>query len=495
MLIEVLIYLLKILGVLLLVAYVLRAIYLSYYLKDVSSPPSYPFLGHITIMKAPKQILDQLTDLQREHGGFIRFCFLFILNIFLITDVKIIEMILNGTKFLEKGREYLFLSRWLGTGLLTAGAEKWKITRKIITPTFHFQILEQFIEIYHSASNILIGKLKKEVGKDTDIYPYVTLCALDVICESAMGVQINAQEKSDSEYVKSVQLISKIIRKRIFFPIINIFYIFSVAHMKERKALKVLHGHTNAVIKERRQALKDSKNIKIETTKKRRLAFLDLLLESTINERPMTDEEIREEVDTFMFEGHDTTSSATAFTLYCLGLNQKVQDKVVEELKTIFGDDKNRMPSYEELNEMKYLEMVIKEALRLYPPVPFISRQATSDTAYFGGLIPRRATLGISIYILHRDPTIYPDPEKFDPDRFTLENQQTRSPFSYIPFSAGPRNCIGQRFAMMELKSTIAKVLRNFEIHPVKGFEPILVPDAILKSLNGVNVRLEHRDF
>ncbi|KAK9685622.1 Cytochrome P450 [Popillia japonica] len=144
---------------------------------------------------------------------------------------------------------------------------------------------------------------------------------------------------------------------------------------------------------------------------------------------------------------------------------------------------------------MRYLEKVIKEALRLYPSVPIFGRQLQEDAEFDGGIIPKGVTLTTFAYGMHRDPKLYPDPEKFDPERFTLENQSTRNPFAYVPFSAGPRNCIGQRFAMLELKAVISNVLRHFEILPADGYKPILIPNVVLKSLNGVEICLKERNF
>ncbi|KAF2891135.1 hypothetical protein ILUMI_15038, partial [Ignelater luminosus] len=117
-------------------------------------------------------------------------------------------------------------------------------------------------------------------------------------------------------------------------------------------------------------------------------------------------------------------------------------EKVVEELHSIFGDDKDRPETHRDLQGMKYLEAVIKETLRIYPTVPFFSRNVNEDIEYEGIILPKNATLQVFVYGLHRNPDVFPDPERFDPERFTQENQRNRHPYAYLPFSAGPRNCI-----------------------------------------------------
>ncbi|NP_001389269.1 cytochrome P450 4c3-like [Onthophagus taurus] len=463
-------------------------------LEHIPGPKGVPIVGSVAEFAIhPTKLLPKMCDHAKKFGGLVKYNFFWMQSL-QISDYDHIEAILGTTKVLDKSEEYEYLHKWLGTGLLTSGPEKWKKTRRIITPTFHFEILEQFIDVFDSCSNILIKKLKEiPKGTNVDIYEHSTLCALDVICESAMGTKVNAQLNSHSKYVTNVKEISRIIRGRLFEPFKILFftYIFTKDYWLEKQILKELHEYTDSVIRKRRDELLNSTE---NVGKKRRLAFLDLLLQSKIDDRPMTDDEIRQEVDTFMFEGHDTTAFAIACTIYCLSQYSDIQQKVVDELIEIFGDDKFRTVTYEDLQNMKYLEMVIKETLRLYPSVPFYGRKALEETQIGTTTIPSSVTCTIFAWGLHRDPKIYPDPEKFDPERFTLKNQNERGPFSYIPFSAGPRNCIGQRFAMLEMKSTISKVLRNFEVVSAPDFTPEWLPDLILKPYNGLKVRLIPRN-
>lgn len=145
-----------------------------------------------------------------------------------------------------------------------------------------------------------------------------------------------------------------------------------------------------------------------------------------------------------MFEGHDTTTSAVAFTFYHLSRNQEVQQKVLDEIVAVLGaSDKNSYLDYKILQELKYLEMVIKESMRITPPVPMIGRELTEPTILHGVTVPAGTTINIPVYAMHHADDVFPEPEKFDPERFTLEEIQKRNPYAYIPFSAGPRNCIG----------------------------------------------------
>jgi cytochrome P450 family 4 len=158
----------------------------------------------------------------------------------------------------------------------------------------------------------------------------------------------------------------------------------------------------------------------------------------------------------------------------------------------LFGDEKDPTIAYQELQDMKYLELVIKETLRLYPSVPVIGRYTQEDFLFEGQVIPKDTNVGLYIYGLHRNPEYFPEPEKFDPDRF--DNLNGSLPFAYIPFSAGPRNCIGQKFAMLEMKNVISKVIRHFELTPaVPRHELILSVETVLRSANGIKVGLKKR--
>uniref|UniRef100_A0A182SPD1 Uncharacterized protein n=1 Tax=Anopheles maculatus TaxID=74869 RepID=A0A182SPD1_9DIPT len=269
-------------------------------------------------------------------------------------------------KYIDKSTEYDFIRPWLGEGLLTSRGRKWHTHRKVITPTFHFKILEQFVEIFDRQSTTFIKVLQPfaESGKSFDIFPQVTLCALDVICESAMGTKVNAQLNSTSDYVLAVKEITNLIQLRFYDFLIryDIFFRLSANCRKQRKVLKVLHNYTDSVIKGRRQQLEANASNGTEETSdqdlgiKKRMAFLDMLLQSTVDGRPLTDLEIREEVDTFMFEGHDTTTSAISFLLLSLAKNPDIQQKVFEEVRDIVGDDRTRPVTMAMLNDMSYLD-------------------------------------------------------------------------------------------------------------------------------------------
>lgn len=279
-------------------------------------------------------------------------------------------------------------------------------------------------------------------------------------------------------------------------------FLFSLTKEKKLydKDLKILHTFTREIVEKRRETilndigagevnyLEEDDGIGI----KKKLALLDVLLKATIDGKPLTNAEIAEEVDTFMFEGHDTVTSAISFAIYLLSQNREAQRKAYQEVIEIAGDDASTDLTYTQLQEMKYLECVIKETLRLYPSVPMYGRNLDEDMDLDGKIVPAGSNINVMIYALNLDPAYFPNPEAFIPERFDDASERNENPFVYVPFSAGPRNCIGQKFAMLELKSSICNALRNFELIP-GDIKPKLLMQLTLKSSNGIHVGFKKR--
>uniref|UniRef100_A0A8D8XRZ0 Cytochrome P450 4C1 n=1 Tax=Cacopsylla melanoneura TaxID=428564 RepID=A0A8D8XRZ0_9HEMI len=477
-------------------------------INKLPGPPALPLLGNALDNAVPRNQLMKTwmarslkyAPIYRSWGG--------PLAVLHLTRPEHIELILNSSKHIDKSMVYNFLHPWLGTGLLTSTGAKWHSHRKMITPTFHFKILDTFVDVFVEKSQILVDKLADKLNKEEfDFYPFITRCAMDIICETAMGIEINAQRDSKSDYVRAVYEVSELtilrsLRPWLWHPIV---FNWTKYGRRYNKSLSVLHGFTNKVIRERKQLLEEKKqNNSDETTqrnedddlgKKKRMAFLDLLLEASAHaSTPLTDVEIREEVDTFMFEGHDTTTAGICWSLFLLGSHPEYQDKVAAELDTIFADDPERKITMRDLNEMKYLERVIKESLRLFPSVPFIGRCLSEDTKFGEYLVPAGTYVNVEIFHVHRCPDQFPDPNSFNPDNFLPENVQKRHPYAYVPFSAGPRNCIGQKFAVLEEKTMLASVLRKYTVTSMEKLENLnLMNELILRPESGIQLKLTPR--
>ncbi|CAF1079722.1 unnamed protein product [Adineta steineri] len=395
-----------------------------------------------------------------------------------------LEHFFSGTKNITKSSDYRYFLPWLRTGLLTSEGTKWKDRRRILTPAFHDKdLLANSVDIFNEQATILVQRLASlKLDKEVNLYTYIAACALDIICEATMGLNVGAQQQRNSEYVNAVLKLTDILIKRLRMPWLWPDFLFNLLSegREQNRCLKIVHQFTKKVIDDRAQ------NFHANETDGKRLAFLDLLLKQMHDEQ-LTLLDIQEEVDTFMFEGHDNAAAAIHFTCFTIALYPEVQQKLHEEIDRVFGNDYDRSCTIEDLNELEYLECVLKESLRLYPPVPFIAREVQEDFMF-------RSSAFIFIYYIHRDPKHFPDPDRFDPDRFLPENSIGRSPYAFVPFSAGSRNCIGQRFAMLEVKVILATILKRFKLKTSQSADDLhLAFEVLLRSENGPYIQLELR--
>ncbi|XP_017054592.2 uncharacterized protein LOC108097066 [Drosophila ficusphila] len=500
-------------GLLLLVAFATLLVWDYFWRKRrndmlhyMPGPRPLPLLGNLLMYRGlnAEQIMDFVAKNQRKYGRLYRVWVIHQLAVF-STDPRDIEFVLSSQQHITKNNLYKLLHGWLGEGLLMSTGRKWHGRRKIITPAFHFTILEQFVEIFDQQSAVMVEQLLPKADGQTplNIFPVVCLTALDIIAETAMGSKINAQMNPNLPYVQAVNDVTNIMIHRFINAWQRVDWIFRLTKPAEAKrqdaAIKVMHDFTESIIRERRQALVSSSQDRAaeqveqvdDLGQKRRMALLDVLLQSTIDGAPLSDEDIREEVDTFMFEGHDTTTSAISFCLYEISRHPEVQQRLLQEILEVLGEDRKRPVTLRDLGNLKYLENVIKESLRLHPPVPMIGRWFSEDVEIRGQRIPAGTNFTLGIYVLLRDPEYFENPDEFRPDRFDADVPQTH-PYAYIPFSAGPRNCIGQKFALLEMKSTISKMLRHFELLPL-GPDPRHSMNIVLRSANGVHLGLKPR--
>nr|XP_054921506.1 cytochrome P450 4V2-like isoform X1 [Dermacentor andersoni] len=418
-----------------------------------------------------------------------------------LCSAEAVEALMKSNTLLDKALLYGLMNSWLGTGLLTSPKRKWRARRKLLTPAFHFKLLDDFVPVMVEHSRAFSNRLRtlSQQQAPLDVVPLVSCCTLDVVCETAMGVSVNAQEDHDSPYVKAVKVVSGSFLSRFVSPWkwVDALFFSNPTGWNVKRNVDYLHRFTERIIQSRKSEYLENPPVIAASEDEvgrpyggKRLAFLDILLMSHLRDPSFTEEGIREEVDTFMFEGHDTTAMGISFTLYLLGLYKEAQDKVYQELETIFGEDVERAATVEDLKEMRYLECVIKESHRLYPPVPVMARNADEDAEILGYRIPRGCTLLAVMYSLHRDPRFFPEPEEFRPERFLPENCVGRHAYAYVPFSAGPRNCIGQRFALQEEKVVISTVLRHFRLHSPDHRDTIrLTWELVLRPVDGLRVQ------
>jgi cytochrome P450 len=204
----------------------------------------------------------------------------------------------------------------------------------------------------------------------------------------------------------------------------------------------------------------------------------------------MTDEQLRDEVMTIFLAGHETTANALTWTWYLLSQNPEAEAKLHQEIDRVL---EGRLPTFEDVAQLKYTEMVLAESMRLYPPAWAIGRLAMNESEIGGYVVPKKSLVLMSQYVMHRDPRYFPEPLRFDPDRWTAEARESRPQFSYFPFGGGPRRCIGEGFAWMEGILLMATLAQQWQMRLVANHPVVLKPVITLRPKYGMRMTVIRR--
>ncbi|XP_071075317.1 cytochrome P450 4F3 isoform X2 [Desmodus rotundus] len=291
---------------------------------------------------------------------------------------------------------YNFMKPWLGDGLLLSAGDKWSRHRHLLTPAFHFEILKPYMKIFNKSADIMHAKwqhLASEGNTRLDMFEHISLMTLDSLQKCVFSFDSNCQE-NPSEYIAAILELSALVTKRIqqMFLHMDFLYHLTPDGRRFRSTCSLVHNFTDAVIQERRRALisQGSHDFLKAKAKTKTLDFIDvLLLAKDEDGKRLSDEDIRAEADTFMFEGHDTTASGLSWVLYNLARHPEYQERCRQEVQQLLGDREPKEIE-DDLARLPFLTMCIKESLRLHPPVTVISRCCTQDiTLPDGRVIPK----------------------------------------------------------------------------------------------------------
>lgn len=409
-----------------------------------------------------------------------------------------VKILLKGAdpKPVGFGGAYRHALPWLGEGLLIAGGKRWARSRRLLTPAFHFDILKPYIGVYKECAGLLernIQRFAKE-GKSFEVFSQVCLCTLDIILRCAFSYQTDCQEQTGEvhPYVKAVNEIAELwfYRNRSPWLYPDFIYYNTADGKRFKKNCQYVHDIAADVMQKRRKELEG-----VDLKSKRYLDFLDILLTAKDeNGVGLSDEEIRNEVDTFLFEGHDTTASAISWILFSLAENPEYQIECQEEIDRVISETKDGDLGWEDLSKLTFLTQCIKEGMRLHCPVPFVARNNTVPLNIEGHTIPPGTFVVANIWCLHHNPAVWgPDHMQYKPERFSKDNLAKLDSFAFLPFSAGPRNCIGQHFALNEEKIVLAKLLHRFSFSLDKEHKVEHNAVAVMRALNGIRLYAKER--
>ncbi|KAK2179840.1 hypothetical protein NP493_469g00033 [Ridgeia piscesae] len=456
-------------------------------------PKTHWLLGNLDTLTNDEHGLTLMTSWSRLYRGVYALWFGPAMPVLVAYHPDTTQAILSSNEPKDEGF-YCFLRPWIGDGLLVSKGEKWARTRRLLTKAFHFQVLQSYMEVFSQSTNVLLNKWRQLDGDHAavELYKDTSLLTLESLTKCIFGVNINCQDTDVSHpYATAVLDMLVLMNQRLLFvPHHNdLIYYFSLSGYRFRRACRVAHDFSRKVVRERQLAKQSG--VTDDQRKTKYLSMIDILLEARDEDGTgLSNDEIFDEVDTFMFEGHDTTACGLSWLLHNLATHPECQEKCRREAIDVLGSRSTL--EWEDLPKLQYISQCLKESLRLHPPVPFVARRAANGVSFADG---RRAPNGVGIVVdinsTHRNPDLWPDPEVFDPERFAPDKVEKRPPFSYIPFSAGYRNCIGQQFAQNQMKTAVALILKNFELTHDASRPPVRDPKFVLRSKTGLWVHLK----
>ncbi|KAK3921126.1 Cytochrome P450 4C1 [Frankliniella fusca] len=447
---------------------------------DPPGPRPLPLIGNVLELLAPRDAFwSKMVALVRKHAPTFRFwcgpnCFM------VITHPRDFEFVLTNPKFNGKSSWYPLAQSALGTGLIVLSGEPWRRHRRAVAPSMHHRVLEQNVQVFERKAADLSEAILSPAalsGDTLDIKDFCNVVSMDAVCETLLSSDLSSSRESLKRFVDAKNEACDLVAYRVYNPWLLSDRVYALtAEAREERRIEALTDHfvDEVISRKRSQGRAETPAGSAAAASHRaggkHRSFLEhALADSTVAEL-MTDEELREEAKAMVIAGEGTVARAMSFVLLMLAMHPGVQEAVQKELADVFGEDADRPVTEHEVPHLQYLERVILETLRLFPLVSVFGRDCPEDIVLpSGSPAPRGSTLLFFSFHMHRDPAWYPRPLEFDPDRFLPEQVRSRPAVSFAAFSAGPRSCIGQRYAMMYLKTVLATVLRRFEVHRPPG--------------------------
>mmetsp|Transcript_10767 Transcript_10767/g.28236 ORF Transcript_10767/g.28236 Transcript_10767/m.28236 type:complete len:491 (-) Transcript_10767:130-1602(-) len=388
------------------------------------------------------------------------------------------------TENFPKSAFYDKMSSLLGRGILLLNGQEWKSRRKIMNPGFGSLTLKALVPVFNRNTRRLRDKLNRSCqgsadGVQIDVSEEITNLTMDIIADGGFGYDLNSIDTDHNPAADAFALILRLIAHPLYnLPMMNHF--FKLWNYRQLSLVdKIVSSAIEKRMKEpaRNEADKD---------------LLDIMLEAKDSDtgRKLTAQELRDEVLIFFLAGHETTATTLTWMFYELMRHPEAYRKLGEEIESVVKDKDNI--SFDELSKMPYTTNVLKETLRLYPPVAVSSRRVPHDIEYNGMVIPKDATMFIPPFVMQRDPEVWSNPDMFDPDRFDRPEAQKATPFHFMPFTQGPRICIGQHFFWIEAKIIVAMLFSHFDFHRVS--DKIVLPTSntgTLKAREPVMVKVK----
>ncbi len=436
------------------------------------------FLSITKLLKKPIEVFRGFFD---THGD------IFILgqsdlDVVFTQNAELAEQVLqkNARNYSKPEKQKKLLGEYLGKGLLTSDGEYWLKQRRLIQPGFKKQKLAHFTTLMQDKIDEFDLRLiaLAESNEVFDITHDLMAITFNIIASCISSANVEAKALSRIEFIE-VEIMEHIVKTGRL-PFLKSWYKLN----GEDKRIAELSKEGDQIIYDlidERKASKETHN-----------DILDMLLSIRYeeNNKGFSRKQLLDEMKILITAGHETTANALSWTLYLLAQHPEVEARLLEEIAEVTGNDK---PSLEQLPQLEYTKMVLQESMRLYPPAWITDRVALEDDQIEGVKIVKGSTVAPFIYGIHRNPKYWDNPSKFIPTRFSKANSKNRKKFSYLPFGGGPRLCIGNNFAMMEMQLILVHFLRKYKWKLITEQEIAYQPLITLRPKYGIKMQIQKR--
>jgi cytochrome P450 len=434
--------------------------------------------GNLILGVMPEFNRDTLGFIERcrDYGDVVRMRFLY-LTVHFIYNPDHIEYVLstNARNFIKsRSLRSPFFQRLVGNGLLTSEGEVWKRQRRLAQPAFHRQRISGYGDVMVEYAQRMTSGWQS--GEVRDIHRDMMRLTLEIVVKTLFNADVSAEADKVgrvlSKMVKpfaSQATLKWILDNRLPTP----------THRRFNEAAREIDEIVFRIIAERRLSGSDEGDL------------LSMLLAAHDEDgSQMSDRQLRDEVMTLFLAGHETTALTLSWAWYLLARNPEIEKKFHAELDEVLG---GRLPVVGDLPHLKYTEMIAKESMRLYPPAYGVGREAIHEFELGGYRVPAKSQLFMFQWVTQRDPRFFTEPERFYPDRWTEDFNNSLPKYAYFPFGGGPRACIGNYFAMMEIVLLLATIGQRFRFSLLPDHPVTLLPAMSLRPADGIKVTVEHR--
>jgi cytochrome P450 len=419
----------------------------------------------------------------RKYGDIVRARFLYVTAYFLFDPAHIEYILSTNAKNFIKARSMrsTFFHRLVGNGLITSEGEFWKRQRRLVQPAFHRQRIAGYADVMVGYTRRAIASWKS--GEHRDIHTDMMRLTLEIVAKTLFDADVSSETDNVGRVLSQIvepfshqATLKWILDNRLPTP----------GHARFNRLVHEIDEIVFRIIAERRATGEDRGDL------------LSTLLQAQDDEEgapsgvagQMNDQQLRDEVMTLFLAGHETSALSLSWIWRLLAAHPEAERKFHAEIDEALG---GRPPSFADLAQLKYSEMVVKEALRLYPPAYGTGREALEDCEIGGYRIPAKSQIFAFQWVTHRDPRFFDEPDAFRPERWTEEFANRLPKYAYFPFGGGPRVCIGGSFAMMEIVLLMATIGQQFRFNLRPGYSDDIAPALSLRPRSGIPVTVHCR--